>query len=95
MLRKHFEPDWRTAILLAVAGFGTEEVGMGAWKVVVAIETAFGLAVGIVGEPHLANAQTGHSEELPTAFAGDAVAGDKKDSLLQHMLVDSAFGVVH
>lgn len=80
---------------MAVAGFGTEEVGVGAWEVAAAIETAFELAIGIVGEPHLAHAPVGHFEELPTAFAGDAVAGDKKDSLLQHMLVDSAFGVVH
>lgn len=79
---------------MVVAGFGTEVVGMGAWEVVGAIETEFELAVGIVGGPHLA-VPMGHSEELPTAFAGDVVAGDKKDSLLQHMLVDFAFGVVH
>jgi len=80
--------------LVVVAGFGTEVVGMGAWEVVGAIETAFELGVGIVGEPHLV-VPMGHSEELPTAFADGVVAGDKKDSLLQHMLVDSVFGVVH
>lgn len=59
------------------------------------IETAFELVVGLVGETHLAHAPVRHFEELPTAFAGDAVAGDKNDSLLQYMLVGSAFGAVH
>lgn len=30
VLQKHFEPDWVKAILVVVADFGTEEVGMGA-----------------------------------------------------------------
>lgn len=59
------------------------------------IEIAFELVVGIAGEPHFAHALVGHFEELPTASSGDVVPGDKYGSLLQHMLVASAFGVVH
>ena len=94
VLEKYFEPDWVKAIFVAVADFGIEEVGMGAQEVVVVIGNAYELVVGIVDETHLAHMAEEHFEELPSAFVGDTVAGDKNDSLLQYTL-DSAFGVVH